>query len=474
MYLNLRRFLKKLDNPLNNDQLLREAIKGYSERNHRYLSFYGIENKESNIDQKSQEEFELYIFYKWKENILNSLEKYPEDTIKNTNRDEIVIKTSLEKLIELFNPKTLEDINKIFDENSDIYSIYDKSMNFIIDNIYTTPGKTNWRYFSSYIINQNEEKQMEPKHKLLINVDTKYLYKFALLFIKKCEEMNLPYDFNLIDFLNITNQFEINSDTKHLYKYIELLEKLEEENQIDFNNIKEPPILSSHIDNWIGYISNTKNINSASNYDHSEARVVMFNTVLNKFNKAWTKNHINKDVVINNKRMSYKEFLSDLLYKEILIELNNELDSNKEVTRITKDDLESPILTKTIKKMISQNINYILENITDIENINENKLSEVNTRNENEVITTNKNIIKKAISRQPYILSKENNEFIEQFRNKIKIECKRFGILENKISLDNKVYEELLEKEEKDRIELHERLEKYTKQKVQIKYKRKR
>ena len=86
MHLNLRRFLKKLDNPLNNDELLKEAIKGYSKRNSRYLSFSGIENKECEIDEKSKEEFELYVFYKWKESMLSAIKNLKADVIRNNKR----------------------------------------------------------------------------------------------------------------------------------------------------------------------------------------------------------------------------------------------------------------------------------------------------------------------------------------------------------------------------------------------------
>ena len=463
MHLNLRRFLKKLDNPLNNDELLKEAIKGYSKRNSRYLSFSGIENKECEIDEKSKEEFELYVFYKWKESMLSAIKNIKEDVVKNHQRDDILIKNTLIKYLSEYNPKSIKEIYDYFNGNNN--RVDERYLDFLKDNLYSTIEKHGVsKTYSSYSIMIDENKRIDSKHKLMINVDPKYLYKFASLFMKKCEELNLPYSFSLNDLWNITNQFEINSDTNRLYTYIELLEKLKEEHKEEFeNNIKQPPILSSHIDNWIGYISNTKNINSSSEYNNSEVRVKLFSTVLNKFNLAWTKAHINKDVIISNKSISYKEFFSELLYNELLIELNNDIKNTKDEKDciITKKDLESEEVNRIIKEMINKNMDYILENLTNLNNFDETKLASIETRKKDVFITTDKDLILKALVRQPYILSKQSADFIDKFREKIKLECKRFKIIPEKITLDEKVWDELTDKEIEDRKLLHERLVKY-------------
>ena len=132
MHLNLRRFLKKLDNPLNNDELLKEAIKGYSKRNSRYLSFSGIENKECEIDEKSKEEFELYVFYICKESILSALKNIKEDVVKNHQRDDILIKNTLIKYLSEYNPKSIKEIYDYFNGNNN--RVDEKYLDILKDN----------------------------------------------------------------------------------------------------------------------------------------------------------------------------------------------------------------------------------------------------------------------------------------------------------------------------------------------------
>ena len=159
MHLNLRRFLKKLDNPLNNDELLKEAIKGYSKRNSRYLSFSGIENKECEIDEKSKEEFELYVFYKWKESMLSAIKNLKADVIRNNKRDDLLIKNTLIKYLSEYNPKSIKEIYDYFNGNNN--RVDERYLDFLKDNLYSTIEKHGVsKTYSSYSIMIDENKRI--------------------------------------------------------------------------------------------------------------------------------------------------------------------------------------------------------------------------------------------------------------------------------------------------------------------------
>lgn len=191
---------------------------------------------------------------------------------------------------------------------------------------------------------KEEEELKKTRHRLYINIDLNNIYKFSEIFMKKCEEKNLPYYFK-ISVVPRNDTFIIYSNTYFLEKYIEILREIKMENPDIVNTTHKPPILTGVIDKWIGYGSEPAREKNSFNMIRCEC-----------IQKAIRKGaietlNINKDEKIkyHGKTISFKEYIAKAITKNII----------KTQTRILNRDFskEEPELYKKVL----ENIDTIFE-----------------------------------------------------------------------------------------------------------------
>ena len=451
-------FFKKLNNPLDNDELLRIILEAYynDESIYRTLISTNATKEDKTISYYNIEErnkLHLYLFNIWKDSIL----KYNPKNIKKEYYEPLLnVKRELKK----FNPTTEKEIRRFV---FNIDKIFDTETEEFLDKFsYIAQGNyTGWTHISNKYITFFNDEIPKIKHRLYVNVNSTYIDKFARLFTEKCREENLPFYYKYDEYGDRSDTFIVFSDTKNLFKYINILERIKKENLKEVKeNIKTPPILTAKLNNWIGYGSEPQLKEKNSYTKLREESIVK---VLDKFNKNWTNSHKDKFVDVKGNKIPYKVFFAELLYDTYIKTFNNKIKNTKEeqldkvipYCGYSLNDTKTDGFRKALKENIYRNIDYIIENIDDVSKIDKNKLIKMNTRIKDSYFQISTYQIKKALKRQPMILSRDSKVFYNQFRNAIKKDAKRYNISDENYCFDKKVLEELKNfitiKEEKEK-----------------------
>lgn len=447
-------FFKKLNNPLDNDKLLRTILEAYYNNEDIYTNINKVyatkEDKEiGRYIPEYRDNYYLYMFNIWKKAILN---KKPED-VKEKYRKPLL---NIKKKINNFNPKNEEEIKK-FILNSD--KIFDKETEEFLDkfSFISQANYSGWNHISKKYLSFFEEEIPKIKHRLYLNINSTYIEKFAQIFTEKCMRDNLPFYYKYDDYAARADTLVIYSDTKNLFKYINILEEIKKENKNEIEeNIKKPPILTANIDNWIGYGSEPQ---IEGKYSYTNIREKSFKKILYNFNKNWTNSHKNKTVTVKGKKIPYKTFLAELIYDTEIKDFNKRIEQNKnDETKLNKvdkytgfslNDTKTEEFRKALKENIYINMDIILKNIDNPNNLDKNKLHKMATRTKDVYFTIKPYDIKKALKRQPMILSRESKDFYNQFRNAIKRDAKNYNISEENYCFDKTVLEELKQLDKK-------------------------
>ena len=478
-------FLNKLNNPLDNDELLRTILEAYYNNNDIYTELNKVnatkEDKESGkYIPEVRDNFYLYMFNIWKKAIIN---KNPEE-IKEKYRNQL---KKVQSKLKRFNPKNVKEIRR-FIYNSD--EIFDQETEEFLDKFsFISQGNySGWNHFSKKFLTFFDTEIPKIKHRLYLNINSTYIETFAKYFTEKCIRDNLPFYYKYDDFGARADTFVIYSDTKNLFKYINILEEIKKDNKEEIEeNIKKPPILTANIDNWIGYGSEPQ-LETKSSY--TSIREKSFEKVLNNFNKNWTNSHKNKTVSIKGKEIPYKTFLAELIYDTHIKDFNKRIERYKDDEKVLNkvdsfsgfslNDTKKEGFRKALKENIYKNIDIILENIDNPTEIDKNKLHKMTTRIQGVYFTINTYDIKKALKRQPMILSRESKDFYNQFRNAIKKDAKNYNITEENYCFDKSVLEELkgfnkkevdnkVESDNKQKVETNKQVEQKTTKKIEEK-----
>ena len=461
-------FFRKINNPLDDNKVLKLILESFSNDNDLYYDLIKENAKKEDkitgkYNKEDNKEYNCYIFNIWKNYIIKrNIEK-----IKPEYRNILI---ELKEKLKDINPKTTNEIIEIFNNKNNIFS--KEAIEFLDKYSYKAQGKySGWTHISDEYISLFKRKRPIIKHRLYLNINSTYLDKFLKLFTEKCIEKKLPYYYKYFDIANRADTLVIYSDTKNLFKYINILEEIKRENKEKIEeNIKKPPILSANIDNWIGYGSESQ-LKLKSNKSYNSLRERVIKNVLINFNKSWTRQHINKKVIINNKEIPYKDFLSDLIYQSYIEELDKKYDfyKNNENNLFESIHGYSIEITKTdkfrkyLKIIIDKNMDIIINNIEKLDEIKPEQLYKLQINKGK--LNLDKSIIYKALKKQPLILSKQNNDFYNQLRNAIINEGERVNIPRENFCFDKNSLEELKQLENNNSIKMTDQEIKQTKTK---------
>ena len=448
-------FFNKINNPLENDELLEIILKSYYNNHNIYNELVKTNTKDKICglyNQKDRDDYNIYLFNIWKNNVLQyDINKFP--------KEEQEVFKRLQNKLNAFVPNNNQEIDEfIFNLNDE----HDQELeHFLVENAYTAQGEnTGWNHISDRYLSFFKRITPKTKHRLYLNINSTYIDKFAKRFTEKCYENNLPFYYKYDSYGNRADTFIIYSDTNNLFNYISILEEIREEYKEEFaENIKKPPITTANIDNWLGYGSEPQ-IKTKKKYSYNTLREKIATDVLDRFNTHWTNTHKDKDIIINGQNISYKEFLSNLIYETYIESFDNNVVYTKDPNQVNYDgyslnDTKSEVFREKLKTIIYKNIDYIIENLDNLDNIDESRLYKMTTRVKDKLFTIDKKGIKKALKKQPYILSKENKNFYNQFRNAIKKESLRYNISENNYCFDKislKEINELTNTENKSKV----------------------
>lgn len=200
------------------------------------------------INNQEKFEFELMCFNKWK----NSIIKFDSNKVNPKYRNGFI---KYKNILESYNPKSVKDISKLVDERS----YKDQEIcNFVKTfsyGEYKGSVDNTWTNISSGTLAfpRKNAKGYEVKGRFYLNIDSNYIHKFAKEYMKKCEENNIPYIFKYDEDAKRKDSMVFYTNYELMEKHLTILKEIRNENNDIKNSIHKPPLLTSKLDNWLGY-----------------------------------------------------------------------------------------------------------------------------------------------------------------------------------------------------------------------------
>lgn len=412
---------EKIENPLNDDEVIKKLIEGYSDElgtkqyYKKLTEVYRDQKKYTGINVKDKDKFVSEIFNEWKNDITKNIS---DEDIKSYNNQNFA------RLRECI--KDIPDI-KDFKENLKVYKRLNKldkldkdSKKTELTDIYQNyaaffPGDT-WTYIRYNSINASKPKNFTVDHRLYLNTENIDTYKVMELFRNKCKERELNYLFKFAEKGDRDDTIVIYSDDRKLSDYIEILEEIKKEEPEIVKRAQTPPMLTGKIDGWIGY-------GSEPSLDENGKHTKSFNSV----RSGIIQNAISKETmkwIRENKELTKEDSgLNEYLTKQIS-------DDIKDKYRMYKSVYEPEFQEKLLKKLendIAKNKNEILEGRFD--GVKEFNINGIN-------IEVDSQMIQRAFRPLSKKILKKDPSFLEKVRNGIKEEGLANGIDSEKFCFD--------------------------------------
>ena len=409
---NYHEMYEKIENPLNDDEVIRKLIEGYSDelRTKQYynklIQVNYKEKKYKEINMEDKDRLVSQIFNDWKKDLTLNIK---DDEIKKYNKDFPYLREFLKNTPYVKSAKEFFKINRKVDGDEKLEIIYPKYTPF-------SHGKS-WTYISHNSINPSKYKKIIVDHRLYLNTENIDTYKVMELFRNKCKERELDYHFKFSDRGDRDDTIVIYSDDRKLSKYLEILEEIKKEEPEIVKRAQTPPMLTGKIDGWIGYGSepsldengkNTKSFNSS--------RSGIIQNAISKETIKWLRE--NKE--LTKEDLGLNEYLTKQIFDDII------KDKYRMVKSVYEPEFQEKLL-KRLEKEIEKNKSELLKGKFD-------KIKEFNIDGLD--IEVDSEMIRRAFRPFSKKILKKDPSFLEKVRDGIKEEGLANGIDPEKFCFD--------------------------------------
>lgn len=407
---NYHEMYEKIENPLNDDEVVRKLIEGYSDElrtKEYYKKLVQVNYKEkkyTGINMEDKDRLVSQIFNDWKKDLTLNIK---DDEIKKYNKDFPYLREFLKNTPYVKSAKEFFKIKRKVDEDEKLEIIYPKYTPF-------SHGKS-WTYISHNSINPSKYKKIIVDHRLYLNTENIDTYKVMELFRNKCKERELDYHFKFSDIGNRDDTIVIYSDDKKLSKYLEILEEIKKEEPEIVKRAQTPPMLTGKIDGWIGYGSEPKLDEDGNTNSFNNVRSGIIQNAISKETIKWIRE--NKELTKENTGLN--EYLTKQIFDDI-----------KDKYRMVKSVDEPEFQEKLLKKLendISKNKSEILEGKFD--GVKEFNIDGIN-------IEVDSEMIQRAFRPLSKKILKKDPSFLGKIREAIKEEGLANGIDSEKFCFD--------------------------------------
>ena len=393
---NYHEMYEKIENPLNDDEVVRKLIEGYSDElrtKEYYKKLVQVNYKEkkyTGINMEDKDRLVSQIFNDWKKDLTLNIK---DDEIKKYNKDFPYLREFLKNTPYVKSAKEFFKIKRKVDEDEKLEIIYPKYTPF-------SHGKS-WTYISHNSINPSKYKKIIVDHRLYLNTENIDTYKVMELFRNKCKERELDYHFKFSDIGNRDDTIVIYSDDKKLSKYLEILEEIKKEEPEIVKRAQTPPMLTGKIDGWIGYGSEPKLDEDGNTNSFNNVRSGIIQNAISKETIKWIRE--NKELTKENTGLN--EYLTKQIFDDI-----------KDKYRMVKSVDEPEFQEKLLKKLendISKNKSEILEGKFD--GVKEFNIDGINIEVDSEMIQRAfRPLSKKILKKDPSFLGKVREAIKEE------------------------------------------------------------
>ena len=419
---NYKEIYEKIENPLNDDEVVRKLIEGYSDEL-RTKQYYNKlvqvnykEKKYKEINMEDKDRLVSQIFNEWKNDITKNISD--EDIKSYNNQDFVRLRECIKNIPDI---KDFKENSKVFNRLTKLDKLDKDSKKTKLTDIYEDyapffHGST-WTYISHNSINPSKYKKIIVDHRLYLNTENIDTYKVMELFRNKCKERELDYHFKFSDRGDRDDTIVIYSDDKKLSKYLEILEEIKKEEPEIIKRAQTPPMLTGKIDGWIGYGSepsldengkNTKSFNSS--------RSGIIQNAISKETIKWLR---------ENKELTKEDLgLNEYLTKQISDDIKDKY--NRMDKSVYEPEFQEKLL-KRLEKEIEKNKSELLEGKFD-------KIKEFNIDGLD--IEVDSEMIQRAFRPFSKQILKKDPSFLEKVRNAIKEEGLANGIDSEKFCFD--------------------------------------
>lgn len=419
---NYHEMYEKIENPLNDDEVVRKLIEGYSDEL-RTKQYYNKlvqvnykEKKYKGINMDDKDRLVSQIFNEWKNDITKNISD--EDIKSYKNQDFIRLRECIKNIPDI---KDFKENSKVFNRLTKLDKLDKDSKKTKLTDIYEDyapffHGST-WTYISHNSINPSKYKKIIVDHRLYLNTENIDTYKVMELFRNKCKERELDYHFKFSDRGDRDDTIVIYSDDKKLSKYLEILEEIKKEEPEIIKRAQTPPMLTGKIDGWIGYGSepsldengkNTKSFNSS--------RSGIIQNAISKETIKWLR---------ENKELTKEDLgLNEYLTKQISDDIKDKY--NRMDKSVYEPEFQEKLL-KRLEKEIEKNKSELLEGKFD-------KIKEFNIDGLD--IEVDSEMIQRAFRPFSKKILKKDPSFLEKVRDAIKEEGLANGIDSEKFCFD--------------------------------------
>lgn len=419
---NYKEIYEKIENPLNDDEVVRKLIEGYSDEL-RTKQYYNKlvqvnykEKKYKGINMDDKDRLVSQIFNEWKNDITKNISD--EDIKSYNNQDFVRLRECIKNIPDI---KDFKENSKVFNRLTKLDKLDKDSKKTKLTDIYEDyapffHGST-WTYISHNSINPSKYKKIIVDHRLYLNTENIDTYKVMELFRNKCKERELDYHFKFSDRGDRDDTIVIYSDDKKLSKYLEILEEIKKEEPEIIKRAQTPPMLTGKIDGWIGYGSepsldengkNTKSFNSS--------RSGIIQNAISKETIKWLR---------ENKELTKEDLgLNEYLTKQISDDIKDKY--NRMDKSVYEPEFQEKLL-KRLEKEIEKNKSELLEGKFD-------KIKEFNIDGLD--IEVDSEMIQRAFRPFSKKILKKDPSFLEKVRNAIKEEGLANGIDSEKFCFD--------------------------------------
>lgn len=421
---NYKELYEKIENPLNDDEVVRKLIEGYSDElgtkkyYKKLTEVYNDQKKYTGINDKDKDKFVSEIFNEWKKDITRNISD--EDIKSYKNQDFVRLRECIKNIPDIKdfkeNLKVLNRLTKLDElDKLDKDSKKTKLRDIYEDYAAFFPEGT-WTYITYNNINPSKYKKFIVDHRLYLNTENIDTYKVMELFRNKCKERKLNYLFKYAEKGDRDDTIVIYSDDRKLSKYLEILEEIKKEEPEIVKRAQTPPMLTGKIDGWIGYGSEPKLDEDGNTNSFNNVRSGIIQNAISKETIKWLRE--NKELTKEDTGLN--EYLTKQIFDDII----------KDKYRMYKSVDEPEFQEKLLKRLendISKNKSELLEGKFD-------KVKEFNIDGIN--IEVDSEMIQRAFRPFSKKILKKDPSFLGKVRDAIKEEGLANGIDSEKFCFD--------------------------------------
>ena len=297
---------KQIANPLDDQQVMEQLIDAYAESSGFYSALTNRYSKDKQMvySMSASDDLHASIFNRWKKELLSITTEQYEKAIKDG-----LYKRNIFKLLSLLrrtpDVKTKKEADEILNKAYQDKELEEAMEAYRWDSIGAFSG---WTHISNRHINGKKTTTPKIEHRFYINTHLMDVHTMSKIFMDKCIEYDLPFYFKIGEYDRRDDNIVIYSNTQLLPHYLTILKQIEKEHPELVKRCGRPPVLSGIIRNWIGYGSEPISLSGKESFNGIRAKSI--EKAIDEELLSWYRSHPNLQVNYKGQPISFTEYIA--------------------------------------------------------------------------------------------------------------------------------------------------------------------